>query len=135
MQHGPHFEWGLGQLVPLFLMVGLPVAVGGLLVLGILTLNSGVLPRWGGVTLVAGNPVVWLILAALVAEDRPEVVAVSARLAELYRVSRLLDSLTSPPYRYVVPVEITDLDQLERDISNVQTQELFLELHRLADVT
>ena len=52
-----------------------------------------------------------------------------------HRVSGLLGSLTTPPYRYVVAVEISDLEQLGKDMASAQMQELLLELHRLADVT
>lgn len=71
------FERGLGQLVPYFGILGLLGTVGGLLVLGTLTLISGVLPRWGGAMILAGNPLVALLLSVAMAEDWP------ARLAPM----------------------------------------------------
>ena len=72
------FERSLGQLVPLFLMFGLPITIFGLLLLAILTLVSGTLPRWCGVMFIAGSPPVWIFLASLTADERPEEVAIPA---------------------------------------------------------
>jgi hypothetical protein len=52
-----------------------------------------------------------------------------------YRVSGLLGSDVAPPYRYVVTLEINDLEQLGRDMEGEEMQRLFSELHDLADIT
>ena len=53
-----------------------------------------------------------------------------------YRVDGVLGSEdTVPPYRYVVTVEIDDLEQLGRDMSSEEMQRLLSELHRFAEVT
>lgn len=48
---GPAFE-----PAAIFLVIGLVVASGGLSFLGVVTLVAGVLPRWCGVLIIAGNP-------------------------------------------------------------------------------
>jgi DNA-binding Lrp family transcriptional regulator len=52
-----------------------------------------------------------------------------------YRVSGLLGSDASPPYQYVVTLDVKDLDQLGRDMTGEEMQKLFSELHDLADIT
>jgi hypothetical protein len=52
-----------------------------------------------------------------------------------YRVSGLLGSDAASPYRYVVTLEINDLDQLGRDMEGEEMQGLFSELHELAEIT
>jgi DNA-binding Lrp family transcriptional regulator len=52
-----------------------------------------------------------------------------------YRVSGLLGSDASPPYQYVVTLDVKDLDQLGRDMAGEEMQRLFSELHDLADIT
>jgi hypothetical protein len=52
-----------------------------------------------------------------------------------YRVNSLLGSDASPPYQYVVTLEVKDLDQLGRDMTGEEMQKLFSELHDLADIT
>ena len=52
-----------------------------------------------------------------------------------YRVSGLLGSDASPPYQYVVTLDVKDLDQLGRDMEGEQMQRLLAELHELAEVT
>jgi hypothetical protein len=52
-----------------------------------------------------------------------------------YRATGLLGSDTAPPYRYVVTLDIRDLDQLGRDVASEGMQGLLSELHDLADVT
>jgi REDY-like protein HapK len=52
-----------------------------------------------------------------------------------YRASGLLGSDAAPPYRYVVTLEVTDLEQLGRDVEGEVMQRLFSELHDLAEVT
>jgi hypothetical protein len=52
-----------------------------------------------------------------------------------YRVMGLLGSDATPPYRYVVALEVGDLDQLGRDMAGAKMQRLLPELHRFAEVT
>ena len=52
-----------------------------------------------------------------------------------YRGSGLLGSDAAPPYRYVVTLEVVDLEQLGRDVEGEEMQRLFAELHELAEVT
>ena len=52
-----------------------------------------------------------------------------------YRATGLLGSDTAPPYRYVVTLDIRDMDQLGRDVASEGMQGLLSELHDLADVT
>ena len=52
-----------------------------------------------------------------------------------YRVSGLLRSDAAPPYRYVVTLEVGDLDQLGRDVESEEMQRLLSELHEFAEVT
>lgn len=53
-----------------------------------------------------------------------------------YRVDGLLGSEdTAPPYRYVVTVEIDDLEQLGWDMSGEEIKRLLSELHEFAEVT
>jgi hypothetical protein len=52
-----------------------------------------------------------------------------------YRASGLLGSDAAPPYRYVVTLEVGDVEQLGRDMQVEEVQRLFSELHELAEVT
>jgi hypothetical protein len=52
-----------------------------------------------------------------------------------YRVGGLLGSDDTPPYRYVVTLEINDLEQLGRDMQGEEMQRLIPELHELAEIT
>ena len=52
-----------------------------------------------------------------------------------YRVMGLLGSDEAPPYRYVVTLEVGDLDQLGRDMAGAEMQRLLPELYRFAEVT
>jgi REDY-like protein HapK len=52
-----------------------------------------------------------------------------------YRVGGLPESGGDAPYRYVVWVEINDLEQLGKDMESEQVQRLLGELGRYADVT
>jgi hypothetical protein len=52
-----------------------------------------------------------------------------------YRVNSLLGSDAAPPYRYVVTLEVGDLEQLGRDMTGEEIESLFSELHRFAEVT
>jgi hypothetical protein len=52
-----------------------------------------------------------------------------------YRASGLLGSDVAPPYRYVVTLEVGDVEQLGRDMQGEEMQRLFSELHELAEVT
>ena len=52
-----------------------------------------------------------------------------------YRVSGLLGSNAATPYRYVVTLEVVDLEQLGRDVVGEEMQRLLAELHELAEVT
>jgi hypothetical protein len=52
-----------------------------------------------------------------------------------YRATGLLGSDAAPPYRYVVTLDIRDLDQLGRDVASEGMQGLLSELHDLAKVT
>ena len=52
-----------------------------------------------------------------------------------YRATGLLGSDAAPPYRYVVTLDIRDMDQLGRDVASEGMQGLLSELHDLADVT
>ena len=52
-----------------------------------------------------------------------------------YRVNGLLGSDAAPPYRYVVTLEVADLEQLGRDMEGEEMQRLLSELHRFADVS
>jgi hypothetical protein len=53
-----------------------------------------------------------------------------------YRVSGgLLGSEAAPPYRYVVTLEIHDMEQLARDMRGEEMQRLLPELHDLAEIT
>jgi len=52
-----------------------------------------------------------------------------------YRATGLLGSDAAPPYRYVVTLDIRDLDQLGRDVASEGMQGLLSELHDLAAVT
>ncbi len=49
-------------------------------------------------------------------------------------MSGLLASDDTPPYRYVVIVDINDLAQLGRDMEGEEMRELLSELHRFAEV-
>ena len=51
------------------------------------------------------------------------------------RAGGLLGSGAAPPYRYVVTLEVVDLEQLGRDMEGEQMQRLLAELHELAEVT
>jgi hypothetical protein len=52
-----------------------------------------------------------------------------------YRASGLLGSGAAPPYRYVVTLEVRDVEQLGRDVESEEMQRLLAELHELAEVT
>jgi hypothetical protein len=52
-----------------------------------------------------------------------------------YRVNSLLGSDASPPYQYVVTLDVKDMDQFGRDMAGEEMQKLFSELHDLADIT
>jgi REDY-like protein HapK len=52
-----------------------------------------------------------------------------------FRVSGLLGSDAAPPYRYVVTLEVGDLEQLGDDMASEEMQMLFSELHDLAEIT
>jgi hypothetical protein len=52
-----------------------------------------------------------------------------------YRATGLLGSDAAPPYRYVVTLDIRDLDQLGRDVASEGMQALLSELHDLAEIT
>ena len=52
-----------------------------------------------------------------------------------YRASGLLGSEAAPPYRYVVTLEVRDLEQLGRDMEGEEMQRLLCRLHKLAEVT
>jgi hypothetical protein len=52
-----------------------------------------------------------------------------------YRVGGLLGSDAAPPYRYVVTLEITDPEELGREMGGGEMQRLFSELHELAEIT
>jgi hypothetical protein len=52
-----------------------------------------------------------------------------------YRVSGLLGSDATPPYRYVVTLEVSDPGHLGRDMHSEEMRRLFSELHELAEVT
>ena len=52
-----------------------------------------------------------------------------------YRVNGLLGSDGAPPCHYVVTLEVSDLDQLGRDMAGEEMQRLLPELHRFAEVT
>ena len=52
---------GIGTDI-LLMGVGMLVATIGIIALGIFTLNAGVLPWWGGAALIAGNPLLGVIL-------------------------------------------------------------------------
>jgi hypothetical protein len=53
------FLEGLGTIL---LFVGLAAAGIGMIVLAIVTLDVGVLPRWGGVALIIGNPLLGVLI-------------------------------------------------------------------------
>jgi hypothetical protein len=55
-QQGTPFELSLGRFMPYLLVAGMLGATGGLLVLGVLTLGSGILPHWAGAMLFVGSP-------------------------------------------------------------------------------
>ncbi len=59
MPHGDVL--GIGTDI-LLLGVGMLVATIGIIALGIFTLDAGVLPWWGGVALIAGNPLAGVLL-------------------------------------------------------------------------
>ncbi len=52
-----------------------------------------------------------------------------------YKATGLLGSDAAPPYRYVVTLDIRDLDQLGRDAASEGMQALLSELHDLAEIT
>lgn len=52
-----------------------------------------------------------------------------------YRVGGLLASDSTPPYEYIVTLNINDLEQLGRDMVSEEMQTLLSELHRFAEVT
>lgn len=52
-----------------------------------------------------------------------------------YRATGLLGSDDVPPYRYIVTLEIEDLEGLGRDMARDEMKRLLEELHDLAEVT
>jgi DNA-binding Lrp family transcriptional regulator len=52
-----------------------------------------------------------------------------------YRVTGMLGSGPAPPYRYVVTLDIEDVEQLGRDIAGEEMRRLLSELHGFAEVT
>jgi hypothetical protein len=50
-------------------------------------------------------------------------------------VSGLLGSDAASPYRYVVTLEVSDLEQLGRDMEGEEMQRHFSDLHELAEIT
>ncbi len=52
-----------------------------------------------------------------------------------HRVSGLLSSDAVPPYRYVVTLEVEDMEQLGRDMAGEKMRRLLAELHEFAEVT
>jgi hypothetical protein len=52
-----------------------------------------------------------------------------------YRANGLLGSDATPPYRYVVTLEVSDLEQLGRDMQGEEMQRLFSELYEFAEIT
>ncbi|HEY0128987.1 MAG TPA: hypothetical protein VGB40_07465 [Rubrobacteraceae bacterium] len=52
-----------------------------------------------------------------------------------HRVNGLLGSDAPPPYRYVVTLDIADMELLGRDMAGEKMSGLLAELHDLADVT
>ncbi len=52
-----------------------------------------------------------------------------------HRVGSLLGSDATPPYRYVVTLEVSDLEQLGRDMAREEMRNLISELHGFAEVT
>ena len=52
-----------------------------------------------------------------------------------HRVDGMPGSGETPPYRYVVTLEVDDMEELGRDAENEETQRLLRELHGLAEVT
>ena len=52
-----------------------------------------------------------------------------------YRVGGLAGTGREPPYRYVVVVEINDMEQLGKDMEGEQVQALLGDLGRYAEVT
>ena len=58
----------------------------------------------------------------------------SVRDWRAYRVGSLLASDNTPPYRYAVIVDISDLAQLGRDMKSEEMRRLLSELHRFAEV-
>ena len=52
-----------------------------------------------------------------------------------YRATGLLGSDAAPPYRYVVTLDIGDLDQLGRDAAGEEMRRLLSELRVMAEVT
>ena len=58
----------------------------------------------------------------------------SVRSWQAYQVGGLLASDDTPPYRYVVTLDIDDLAQLGRDMKGEEMRRLLSELHRFAEV-
>ncbi|MGH3147775.1 MAG: REDY-like protein HapK [Rubrobacter sp.] len=52
-----------------------------------------------------------------------------------HRVEGLLGSDADPPYRYVVTLEVRNMEQLGQDMAGEEMQNLISELHELAEVT
>jgi hypothetical protein len=52
-----------------------------------------------------------------------------------YRATGLLGSDAAPPYRYVVTLDIGDLNQLGRDAAGEEMRRLLSELRDMAEVT
>ncbi len=58
----------------------------------------------------------------------------SVRSWRAYQVGGLLASDATPPYQYVVTLDIDDLAQLGRDMKGEEMRRLLSELHRFAEV-
>ena len=52
-----------------------------------------------------------------------------------HRVDVLLGSDATPPYRYVVTLEVEDMEKLGRDMAGEEMQRLLVELGHFAEVT
>lgn len=52
-----------------------------------------------------------------------------------HRVGGLLGSDATPPYHYVVTLEVEDMEKLGRDMASEEMQRLLPELRELAEVT
>ena len=64
---------GLDGLGLALFFLGVSAATFGIIGLALATFNVGVLPRWGGVALIAGNPILWILIIALFIGSYPHV--------------------------------------------------------------